>query len=62
MKSDKNIKNKMYHNHIKSTNNLENVEYNNFNDFNTFGLEDNKFIINSSFSKILTKNKGKFDL
>ena len=58
MKSDKNIKNKMYHNHIKSTNNLENVEYNNFNDFNTFGLEDNKFIINSSFSKILTKNKG----
>ena len=69
MRKDKSMKNRLYHNILKSDGNLNNetfnskldYKYNNIDNFNKYELGEN-FIINDPLHKTLTKSKRHYDI
>ena len=69
MKKDKSMKNRLYHNILKSDGNLNNdtlnskldYKYNNIDNLNKYGIGEN-IIINDPLHKTLTKSKRHYDI
>ena len=69
MKKDKSMKNRLYHNILKSDSNSNNdifnsnldYKYNNIDNFNKYEIGEN-FIINDQLHKTLTKSKRHYDI